>query len=374
MYKQRLLILFLALLPFGAAAQVVTDKAATQVEGVVEFAWLVHDFGDVLISDGPLSCSFPVKNISGSPIVIYNVVSSCGCTNVSWTKSPIAAGASGEISATYSNDEGPYPFDKTLTVYISSVTRPVILRFRGSSHKQAQPLGELFPLHFGFLAFKSADIKCGNMDMGSQRSDKIAVANIGKGPLKLDFKDVTPGLELSAEPPTLLPGTTGTITYTITSEEGRWGKNYYYFTPTTNGRVSSAVDSEGKKLTAVGIWAFTKENFGNLSKEEREKGPVPVFTTSTYNFGKVAAGSMVNAVYSFSNKGKSTFVVHKADSECGGVQVEGIPPVEPGRSCTFSVRLDTSALPKGETMVVLTLVTNSPSRPIVNLYLSGIIA
>ena len=48
--------------------------------GVVEFDKTVHDFGDILQSDGPVSCSYSVKNISNEPLVIYNVVSSCGCT------------------------------------------------------------------------------------------------------------------------------------------------------------------------------------------------------------------------------------------------------------------------------------------------------
>lgn len=373
MYKQRLLILFLALLPFGAAAQVVTEKHASQIEGIVEFAEIVHDFGDVLISDGPLSCTFTLKNISDSPIVIYNVASSCGCTDVTWTKSPIEPGSSGKIEATYSNDEGPYRFDKTLSVYISSVKRPVILRLRGSVHKQPQSLADLYPLHFGPLAFKSANIKGGNMDSGSQRGDKITVANIGKVPLILDFENVSPGLKLKAAPSTIPAGSTGTIVYTITALEGLWGKNYFYFTPTVDGKAFKAVDAKGGEVSQIGIWTFTRENFSNLSEEEKGKGAVPVFKSSTYDFGKVAAGSVINAVFSFSNKGKSDFVVHKVEPDVDGVSADDIPIVSPGGKCSFKVSLDTTGLPKGDTMVVVSLITNSPSRPIVNLHLSGTI-
>ena len=367
------LISVLLLLPLALHSQVVTNDGTTQVEGTVEFSKLVHDFGDVLVSDGPLSCSFSVKNISSDPIVIYNVVTSCGCTNVSWTRAPIAAGSSGDISATYSNDEGPYPFDKTLTVYISGIKRPVILRLRGSVHKQAQALSELFPLHFGNLAFKSVDIKCGNMDMGSQRSDKITVANIGKTAIELGFKDITPGLKLSVEPTVLPAGSTGTITYTITSEEGKWGKNYYYFTPLAGGKAAPATDKEGRKLSAIGIWSFTKENFTGLSQQEREEGAKPIFKESTFDFGTVKAGSTIRANYSFTNKGKKTLVIHKADSEWAGVSARFASEVGVGSSSSLDVTLDTTGLPKGETLLVVTLVTNSPTRPIVNLYLSGII-
>ena len=110
------------------AAQVKTDGKSTDIDGVVRFDKTIHDFGDVTLGQGALNCAFTATNISDKPIVIYNVVSSCGCTGVKWTREPVLPGKSGKISATYSNDEGPYPFDKTLTVYISNVKKPIVLR------------------------------------------------------------------------------------------------------------------------------------------------------------------------------------------------------------------------------------------------------
>lgn len=119
------------------AAQVKTDGKSTDIDGVVRFDKTIHDFGDVTLGQGALNCAFTATNISDKPIVIYNVVSSCGCTGVKWTREPVLPGKSGKISATYSNDEGPYPFDKTLTVYISNVKKPVVLRLRGIAHEKS---------------------------------------------------------------------------------------------------------------------------------------------------------------------------------------------------------------------------------------------
>ena len=111
------------------------SSAGNKYGGIVEFDRVVYDFGDILVSDGPVKATFNAKNISGKAMVIYNVVSSCGCTDVEWTRQPIKAGASGTITATYTNDEGPYPFDKTLTVYVSGLERPVILHVKGVAFK-----------------------------------------------------------------------------------------------------------------------------------------------------------------------------------------------------------------------------------------------
>lgn len=67
-----------------------------------------------------------------------------------------AAGSreTGTISATYSNDEGPYPFDKTLTVYFSDVKKPVVLRLRGVVRAKKVPLTEIYKQRRGALALK----------------------------------------------------------------------------------------------------------------------------------------------------------------------------------------------------------------------------
>jgi len=95
----------------------------------------VHEFGKVRIADGPVRCSFHVKNVGTTPLNINAVISSCGCTQVKWTRQTLDSGAEGSIDATFSNDEGPYPFDKTLTVYLSDIKKPVILHLRGESVK-----------------------------------------------------------------------------------------------------------------------------------------------------------------------------------------------------------------------------------------------
>ncbi len=127
--KNRLSILILALLMALPAA------AQKEFGGVARFDATVIDMGKVNIMDGAVSCSFLVTNIGEEPLNIFAVTSSCSCTTAKWTREDIAPGASGTIDVTYTNDEGPYPFDKTLAVYLSGVERPVILHVKGVSYK-----------------------------------------------------------------------------------------------------------------------------------------------------------------------------------------------------------------------------------------------
>ena len=369
------------------------SKAGNVFGGVVRLDKTVHDFGDILLTDGPVSATFTATNVGSKPMVIYNVVSSCGCTDVEWTKQPIKPGEKGTIKATYKNDEGAYPFDKNLTVYFSEPKQPVILRLRGESHAKKLSLTELYSVRFGDLGFKSVDIKGGNMSQGQQRSGEMLVANLGRKPLDVSFSDVTDGLALKLSQNPLPAGATAKLTYTVTADRSRWGKNYYYATPVVGGRTYKAVvtpSGEQKKADAgteavfadpnpelgagksrIGIFTITKEDFSSWTKEQKDAAAVPVASESTFSFGKVKPGTVVKGSFDIANKGKSAFKVYKVDSETSRLKTYDLKDIAPGSKGTLSVTLDTSGMPKGECLVIMTLTTNSPLRPIMNLFLTG---
>ncbi len=359
------------ILPCLCIATAMTAAAQEKVGGTVEFDSMVHDFGDVLLSDGPLECTFTMKNISDKPVVIYNVVTTCGCTDVKWTREPIMPGKTGTISSTYSNDEGPYPFDKSLTAYISGISNPVVLRLRGVSREKQLPLDQMYPVHFGDLGMKSRELKCGNLEQGGQRSDEIKIANLSSSPLKVSFADVTPGLSLNVTPNPIPAKGTASLQFTITADREHWGKNLHYATPLVNGRSFSATEDGKPTEKAISVYSFTKENFSSLTKEQRAEGSRPMFDASTFSFGKIKAGTPVEAVFNFTNIGKNDFRVYKVDIDADKATHSDVPVVKCGYKGAFKVNLDTAGMPAGETLVIVTLTTNSPSRPIVNLFITG---
>ncbi|MCI1785022.1 MAG: DUF1573 domain-containing protein [Bacteroidales bacterium] len=359
---------------------------------VIEFDRTVFDFGDIMLSDGPVSCTFNAKNIGKKAIAIYNVVSSCGCTGVKWTREPILPGKTGKITATYSNDEGAFPFDKTLTVYVSNVKRPIVLRLRGVSHKEKLSPEKIYCTRFGILGIKDPDIKCGNMQQGEQKSGEIVIANLGKVPADVSFEKITKGMALSVTPNPIPPKSTGKLTYTITSDRSKWGRNYYYATPVINGKSYKAVitavqevpNSERGALNAtdinpelgqgkseIGIWTFTKENFSGWSATQIDSAAQPMFDASTCSLGKIKKGLVADAVFPVKNSGLSVFKIYKIDSDNTCTSVISSSPVLPAEKGNLRIRVDTSSLTEGETLIMLTLTTNSPLRPVINLFITG---
>ena len=337
-------------------------EAQNIFEQTVSFDKIVYDFGDIMLSDGPQSCTFTMKNIGDIPVVIHRVITSCGCTEPTWTESPIRPGETGTVKVVFSNDQGPYPFSKSVTVYVSGLSKPVILKVKGVVHDKPKSLSELFPVSSGPLGFREASVSIGQIEQGLARSVEVEVANTSGRQVEVRFTDMTPGLKVSMAGSTIPARSKARINCMIdtrNTDGEQWGKTPFTF--------STVVD--GKKYTKVlTVEALIKENFTSLSESQKRAGALPQFETSSLELGVVEAGSVLSEEFVVKNIGKDSFRIYKADASEGGVSVTLPDPVPFGETEAVRVKVDTHGQ-SGEILNILTLITNSPTRPIINLFI-----
>ena len=351
--------------PTMAVAPDDSTEDGAQVMEVVEFDKTVHDFGDISIDDGPQTCVFTVKNKGAEPIAIYEVVTSCGCTDAKWTREPLQPGKTGTISATYKNEDGPIPFDKTLTVYIAGVSKPVILRLRGIVHEKKKSVAELYgAVKLGPMGLKSLSYKVPNVLQGESSSDEAKIANLGKQPMKVTFTDVSPNLTVEVDPVPVPAGGTAALRFSVKSDPAVWGKHVYSATPVING---------SKAAKPITVTALTRGNFASWTPEQRKNAAQCIFDESTVSFGTVKSGEPVEAVFTFTNKGKSPLAFYSLDADATGVTATLPGETAAQKKGSIPVKVNTSSLPKGETVIMLTVTTNCPARPLINLFLTGLV-
>lgn len=335
-------------------------SAQTQL---IEFNKTIHDFGDIMINSGKYEYTFTFKNLYNQPVVIQTVISSCGCTSPIWTKGPVLPGKSGKIAVTFKNDQGAYPFDKALTVYITGVRKPIILRIKGVVHDKQKSLKELFPDSIGDLSFRNSFIYLGNIAQGEIKTDEIEVANTTDHPIDISFQNLSNGLSLKIDPSTIEPGKRAVIQIMIdTSKEVQWGSTEYI----------SGISINGKDLLDryIRILVNIIDNFAELTKEEFEKAPYPIPILSTIDFGKGKAGEEIKTSFSIRNIGKNELIIHKVESENSRITIKHPLKIASGAIGLIDVKIDTST-DIGEKEYTLSLITNSPVKPVVNLYVKG---
>lgn len=335
---------------------------------VISFDKMVNDFGDILISDGPVSCSFAFKNISQKPIVIHQIASSCGCTTPTWTREPVMPGQSGKIDVTFTNDQGPYPFEKSLTVYVSGLDRPVVLKIKGQAFDRKKRIDEIYTIRMGPLGLRQDTFTIGYIDKGTAKSDETLIANLSSRPVKVDFTDLSQGLSVTVSPNPIPAGTAAKLKYSVDSrlmKADAWGRQTFRAGFLADGKKQSG------NLTVTGV---IKDNFDALTEEQIKNAGTPVVEKSYWEFGTIKPGTLVEASFQIRNKGSHPLVIHKVDTKSGAVKVLTKAPVtiKSGGVSTVKVQLDTKSL-EGEVVEVLTLVTNAPSKPLVNLFITGIV-
>ena len=335
-----------------------------QTDVPVSWDKTIHDFGNVSVSDGPLPCTFTVTNNGTEPIAIFEVVSSCGCTDVKWTKERIQPGKTGTGSATYKNEDGPNVFDKTLTVYVSGVKRPMILRLRGVVHEKKKSLSELYGAEkLGTLGMSSRAFQAGTVRQGMSVSETATVANLGKKPLKVSFADVDEGLSLDVTPNPIPAGKTATLSMSVKAALGVYGRRDYKAVPVVDGKKASA---------PIVVTAWTQENFSLWSDDARAKAALPYFDQSTVNIGTVKDGKPVEVRFTCTNRGKSALHFFQADTDNAALRLKGgLADVAPQKKGTLVFTLDPTQLKIGETVLMISLTTNAPLRPLVNLFVAG---
>ena len=89
-----------------------------------------YDFGEIAQAK-PVSTDFTFTNNGDEPIIISDVVTSCGCTASDYSKAPILPHKTGSIKVTY-NASAIGTFSKSITVNFNDAASKKVLQIKGT--------------------------------------------------------------------------------------------------------------------------------------------------------------------------------------------------------------------------------------------------
>ncbi len=105
---------------------------AQEPKASIQFESKSINFGTFSEKEPVREGTFKFTNVGDAPLVINQVVASCGCTTPKYTKQPVNPGESGQIDVTYSG-KGKFlgHFKKTITVRTNGDPESVRLYIEG---------------------------------------------------------------------------------------------------------------------------------------------------------------------------------------------------------------------------------------------------
>lgn len=347
------LIIFILAISLSANGQLVFDSAS----------W---DFGSIRETDGRVSHTFTGENRGEKPLVILDVVTTCGCTVPQFSRQPIKPGDKTQITVTFDPTNRPGSFSKDLGIYSSERRKVATLTIQGSVAPRPKSIEEQYPVDAG-----------GGLRLGTSlcafsyiypdllKQSSVTYANTSTRTLFLDLNpQQTSGLLTIDYPRQIAPGEQGEINLSYLNPSAK----FQYGTQRDLLEVSIDGRSEGILLMvhAIGI---------DNPKDAPENAPVAELSENILKFGPVKRGGSVQQVrFTLRNTGGSPLIVRAVESNGKiSTNLAAGQKIPAGGAFTAEVALDPRKHDYGVLTDHLMLIVNDPVRPMRRVRVTAII-
>lgn len=341
---------------------------ATAAHAQLAFTPDTWDFGSIAETDGRVSHTFTGENRGDKPVVILDVVTTCGCTVPEFTKRPIRPGEKTTVKVTFDPTNRPGTFTKELGVYSSERKKVATLTVLGQVVPRVKSTEELYPVDAGGgLRLASTLSTFSYIRQGQQVQSAIGYMNTSDKPVRLELRPrERSGLLKATAPQQIAPGERGAIdlAYHISVGSSRYGTLRDALEVRVDGR------SNGTLIVAHGI-AIDPLPSGS----EAQNAPKAQVIENIIKFGPVKhRAPEQRQTFTLTNTGDAELIVRAVETN-GRIATTLAPGlrIPAGSSYTAEVTLDPAKQDYGVLTDFVMLVTNDPTRPMRRLRVTAII-
>lgn len=168
----------------------------------------VWDFGTIGEDQGEIKHSFRVENRGKHPLVILDVVASCGCTKPAFSRRPLLSGQGEDIEVTFRPAGMSGMVERVLTIYGDRQQVIGRLTLRGNVTPRERTLEEIYLIDLGRgVRLTQNFLSLGELRHEELRELRLGVVNTSSEERTLCFEPLQEVNYLCLEAPaTLLPG------------------------------------------------------------------------------------------------------------------------------------------------------------------------
>ena len=312
----------------------------------------------------PRTLTYKLINRGTEPTTITSVVPSCGCTQVRYPQTPIAAGDAAELTATY-DARTLGTFQKEIEVYSSGASEPLYLTFQGRVVADASDYSGTFPVDMGTVKLSTNEIEFADVNMGDRPEANIMVLNNSRQTLRPQLMHLPSYLTATYHPEQLAAGRVGRISLRLNTERLMG----YGLTQTTINMARSLGDKVSSD-NEIDVSAVLLPKLPKRTAEQMAKAPILVCEYDTIDF--------TSQMQKKSSKAKQTITIGNAGGQTlnvYSVQVYGYAStvklssrkIAPDGKAKLTLIIDKERLKKQKTEPRVLFITDDPRHPKVTL-------
>lgn len=319
----------------------------------------VANVGEVLYQNRR-TLTYKLRNIGDSPVSITTVLPSCECTDVHWPQTPIGAGETAELTATFfARTLGS--FQKEIEVYTDRDAEPLYLTFQGRVVADASDYGGTFPVDMGSVRLSTATVEFDDVNRGDHPEVHIMVLNNSRTTLRPQLMHLPSYLSATYYPEQLAAGRVGRITLSLNSE-----RLLTYGLTQTNIYMARYMGDKVSADNEIDVSAVLLPRLPKQSPEELARAPQFVVETDTLDFAEQLrkARGKVKKTITIGNAGQSPLTVYSVQVYGNALTVSvGKKKIAPATSTKLTVTLDAAKLRRQKTEPRVLIITDDPRRP-----------
>lgn len=334
-----------ALLALPASAQ----KITTQHE--------VVDCGQVVFRK-PVTAEFVLKNDGHKPLVINNVLKSCGCTEVDYPKTGIAAGESFVIKAVYDAKQMG-SFTKQVCLYTNADEEPFILSMRGRVVGSVVDFAGPYDEMLGAIKSDAQEVEFDDVNRGDRPVQRIHIFNPTDEVMEPVVMHLPDYLHAFVSPSKVAPHHSAEISFVLDSKKLRdLGLNQ------TSVYLGERPGDKIAPEKEIVVSAVLLPGFDNMTPAKKALAPKMEMSTTELNLGSFNGKKKLKGEILITNKGKSELDIRSMQMFTMGLQVNlKKSKIQPGETVKMKVTAVAADLKKSRVRHPrILMITNDPDH------------
>ncbi len=306
----------------------------------------------------PATTHFTVTNRGDKPLLITHVDTDCGCTAAEWTTTPIAAGSTGTITATY--DAGLLGrFRKSIGIYTNIDDQPYYLDIVGTVSAQLNDYSSIYPHQIGNICLERNFIDFGDISKGEHPTATINIINTGDTEYAPTLMHLPPYITVQSIPDTLARQQSGKLLLTLNTERlphlGLTESSIYL-----SRFMGDKVTDENK----IALSAMLLPDFSQFTAAQKALSPSAQVSSDQLFMNQLIQKKKQTQTITVSNTGRSVLKIESIQVSSPALNVSlNKSQLAPGEHAKVKITAIRSFVKEWPTHAHVWMITNSPITP-----------
>ncbi len=343
--KRMNILMLSSLLAVSASAQKISTQHQLVDCGQVEFR-------------KPVAAEFLMKNDGDRPLVINQVLKSCGCTSVEYPKTSVAPGDSFLVKTVYDAKQMG-TFHKQICLYSNASEEPFILSMRGRVVDNIVNFAGNYDAMLGEIKADVQEVEFDDVNRGDRPVQRIHIFNPTEQTMEPVVMHLPNYLQAAVSPSKVAPHRSAEITLVLDSKKLRdFGLNQ------TSVYLGERPGDKIAPEKEIVVSAVLLPSFEDMTTEQKALAPKIELSTTNLDLGSFNGKKKLKGEILIANKGKSELDIRSMQMFTMGLQVQlKKSKIQPGETVKMKVTVVAAELKKSRAKHPrILMITNDPEN------------